>query len=347
MRAQHLTTRSESLVDVVRRVVGVQGQDARATRLALRVRTTGRTAADVDAAIADRRIVRTWAMRGTLHLVAAEDLRWIVGLLGPRFAAADRGRRHRLGIDDVLAERAMPAVREVLAGRALSRAELVESLARVGIEIEASGQAPAHLVGYAAMLAVLCRGADRAGGEPTYVLVDEWLAGCSDDRPDDPVAELTRRYLAGHSPAAPADLATWSGLTLTAARAGFAAIEAELTEVRIGADPAWLPAGSSMAAASGTGVRLLGHFDNYLLAYRDRAVAVAPEHETEIQTGGGFTMPTVLLDGRAIGTWRQRRSPTGVAVDVSPFGRLPARALPGLRAEAADLARFLGLPPGV
>ena len=150
---------------------------------------------------------------------------------------------------------------------------------------------------------------------------------------------------AGHGPATPADLATWSGLTPTAAKEGFAAIEAGLTQVRIGADPAWILAGSpATPGRAGSGVRLLGHFDNYLLAYRNRALSVPPEHEAEIQTGGGFTMPAVLLDGWAIGIWRQERTPAGILVDVRPFGRPPARALPGLRAEVADLGRFLDEP---
>src|SRR5689334_1920493 len=163
--------RAASVVDAVRRVVGVQGQDVRATRLSVRVRTSGLTRATVDTAVnTDRTVVRTWAMRGTLHLLPAEDVGWIVALLGPYFASRLAGRRWQLGLDEATCEKGVAALTTVLAGGPLERAEVVVRLADHGVVLDPKSQAPAHLMVYAAMTGVVCRGPDRHNDEATYVL---------------------------------------------------------------------------------------------------------------------------------------------------------------------------------
>ena len=178
MRAQRLTGgRPREVAEVVRAVLGLQAQDTPASRLAVRPRSTGLDEAAVRRACnQDRSVVRTWAMRGTLHLVAAEDAGWLVGLLGPVFAAADRRRRLQLGLDDRLCERALEALPAVLATGPLSRADLVRGLAAEGVRVDPDGQAPAHLVAYAALRGLVCRGPDLDGDQASYVLLDDWGA---------------------------------------------------------------------------------------------------------------------------------------------------------------------------
>ena len=224
MRAQRLLGRRPRDVGaVVRGVGGLQAQDTPASRLAVRVRSAGLDEAAVRRACnRDRSVVRTWVMRGTLHMVAAEDVGWLVGLLGPRFAAGNRRRRLQLGLDDRLCERALEVLPAVLAGGPLSRAELVRGLAAKGVRIDPGGQAPAHLVGLAALRGLICRGPDLDGDEASYVLLEDWVGPAGGRRGvlggDDALAELARRYLGGHGPAAPEDLAAWSGLALGRAR---------------------------------------------------------------------------------------------------------------------------------
>jgi hypothetical protein len=149
MRAQLLTgRRPRTVAEVVTALGGLQAQDTPASRLAIRPRSTGLDQDDVRRACnQDRSVVRTWVMRGTLHMVAAEDAAWLVGLLGPAFAAAGRRRRLQLGLDDRLCGRALEALPAVLAGGPLPRAELVRALAAKGVTVDPDGQAPAHLVG--------------------------------------------------------------------------------------------------------------------------------------------------------------------------------------------------------
>lgn len=305
--------RATSTADAARRVVALQAQDVRANRLAVRARTDGLTRADVDTAVASGEVVRTWAMRGTLHMLAAEDVGWIVALLGPRFAHGLRGRRSRLGLDDDLSTRGAEVIADA-AAKPRTRAELVETLRAEGIDLDPRTQAPAHLIAYAAMTGLIRRGPDRGDDEPTYVRFGDLPAV------DEPLAltRLAERYLAGHAPATAEDFATWSGLPLGKARAALKDAE----EPPEPADP-------------GRTVRLVGHFDAYLLGYRERPVPA--EHARKLQAGGGFVMPAVLVDGRAVATWRR----TGGKIELEPFGTLPKGIGDAVDAEIADIARFL------
>lgn len=330
-----------TVADVARRLVGVAAQDVRANRLAVRVRLPGSTAAGVEAAVAAGSVVRTWAMRGTLHLLAAEDAGWVVSLLGPRFVARMAGRRRQLGLDDRACARGVAALRDVLAGGGLTRPEVVARLVTHGVELEPRSQAPAHLLAYAALTGTIRRGPETPDDEPTYVLGP---GEPSDADPAQLQARLALRYLAGHAPASAADLAAWSGLPLGVARAGFAAIADRLRPVDTPGGPAHVldhvPDPASPAPRGS--VRLLGHFDPYLLGYRSRSLAVPDSFAGRIQAGGGFVMPAVLVDGVAVGTWRQQHRARHSEVLVEPFGALPEDTPAGIEAEAADLGRFLG-----
>jgi Winged helix DNA-binding domain len=348
MRAQRLAgRRPREVAEVVRAVGGLQAQDTPASRLAVRPRSTGLDEAAVRRACAqDRSVVRTWAMRGTLHLVAAEDAGWLVALLGPVFAAADRRRRLQLGLDDGLCERALEALPAVLAGGPLSRADLVSGLAAEGVRVDPGGQAPAHLVGYAAMRGLVCRGPDLEGDQASYVLLEHWVGPTRTLDPDEALAELARRYLGGHGPAGPEDLAAWSGLPVGRARRAFELVAGELRELEWAGRRLWAPAGApaNRSRAAGPVVRLLGRFDDYLLGWRDRDLVLDARFARRIQAGGGWIHPAVVVDGRVAGTWRARRAGGRLDVTVAPFsGRLPRGTRPALEAEAADLGRFLAV----
>jgi hypothetical protein len=164
---------------------------------------------------------------------------------------------------------------------------------------------------------------------------------------EDAQAELARRYLAGHGPAAPEDLAAWSGLPVGRARQAVELVAGELAEVELDGRRLWAPKGAKAprapARAERPVVRLLARFDEYLLGWRGRDLVLDPGFATRIQAGGGWIHPAVVVDGRVAGTWRSRRAGGRLELTVEPFGRLPAGTRPGLEAEAADLGRFLGV----
>lgn len=315
--------------DAVAGALAIQAQDTRASRLGVRARSEGLTAADVVRACSeDRSLVRTWAMRGTLHMVAAEDVRWLVALTGPATARRHTRRREQLGLDDDACARALAALPRVLADGPLTRAELVDGLRARGAPVPEAGQAPAHLVVLAAARGLICRGPDRPDEQPTYVLLDDWVAPAAPVGRDAALAELARRYRSAHGPSDARDLAYWSGLPATDARR------------------AWELAGPPPAPAEPEGplpCRLLPAFDGVLLGHRDRAPLLARRHAGRVALGG-VIRPTAVAGGGVVATWRLERRPREVVVHLAPFDRLPRGADTALRAEAEDVGRFLGAP---
>lgn len=313
--------RAATIVDAVANVVALQGQDVRASRLAVRVRTDGLTHEDVDLAVRSGGVVRTWAMRGTLHVLAAADLRWVLRVVGPYFRDRQRSRRWQLGLDDATCERGVAQLEAILTSP-LTRAEIKERL-----DLDLDGQAAPYLLGFAALGGVICRGPER-GSEPTYVLVNDWVTSDVD-------GQLALRYLRGHQPAGPRDLAVWSGLPLTAARRAFQDVR-DLLEPT--GDECFVTKGSQLAEATGT--RLLGLLDGFLLGYRERSVSA--EFARKVQSGGGFVMPVISVGGRVQGLWRHRSTRDSLVIEVTPFTTISAQLRRELFAEAADLGRFLG-----
>jgi hypothetical protein len=331
-RAQGLgVVRPSDAHGAVHQALAIQAQDARSSRLGVRARSEGLTSADVVRACSEERsVVRTWAMRGTLHMLCAEDVRWITALVGPVIEARYAKRRAELGVTPALADRVLAAIPEILAGGGpLMRAELIDALIARGMRIDTTDQAPAHIVLLAALRGVACRGPDREDEEPTYVRLDDWVAPAPPVDRDAALAELSRRYARAYGPADARDLAYWSGLPAADAKRAFALA------------PPGEPAGDD---AGPPPPRLLPAFDGYLLGHRDRSAILPPEHAPKLLSGS-WMLPSIVVGGRLVGTWRRTRERDGVTVTLSPFtGRLPRGSVRGVKAEAADVARFLGAP---
>jgi hypothetical protein len=353
MRAQRLTPQQPDetigVAQVVKEVCGIQAQDAPAAALAVRSRSVGLVVIDVEQArVHDRSIIRTWGPRGTLHLLASDDIGWLLPLFGPVFVAGDRRRREELGLSEDTCVRGMRIMRNVLTNEGpLTRADLVERLSMKGLSLE--GQARPHLLARAALEGLICFGPDRSA-EPTYVLLNDWIdqkhTGHSLTE-DEAYAALTRRYLSAYGPATPGDQAAWSGLPLNKTRATWQRIEGELLEVETASSPVWMLKTQSARLdelhAPTSIVRFLPRFDIYLLGYQKRDLAVSPQYAKRINAGGGIVHPTVLVDGRIVGTWKSKREKNRFVVMVDPFERLAPEIDEGLEAEIEDMARFLGV----
>lgn len=351
LRAQRLLQPSDSatVADVVREMGGIQAQETQAAALAIGARGNGLVATDVEQArVQEKSVVRTWAMRGTLHLITSDDLNWLLPVLGPVFIASNRRRRAELGLDEDTCVRGIHIIREALASRgALTRAEIVEQLATHGMRIE--GQARPHLLARAALEGVICFGPDH-GNEPTYVLLSDWIDNGRRGHTLSEVEayrELTRRYLHAYAPATPQDQAAWSGLPISNIRAAWQDIAEQLIEVKVADASAWIlktqAAWLAEPPAQGPVVRLLPAFDNYLLGYHKRDLAVSPQYARRINAGGGMIHPVLLVDGRIPGTWKSKRQKDHLDVIVEPFDQLPLEAQTKLEAEVSDIARFLDI----
>jgi hypothetical protein len=340
--AQHLhRPRRRSVVDLVRHVTGVQAQILSAAGLALRARTEGMTAARIDRArLRDRSIVCTWAMRGTLHLITAEDLGWLPPLVLERQLAQSRRRLRELGMTGDEPARAVGAIERILLRDGpLTRAELSDRLERRGFRMK-EWPISYHLILLASAGGGICPGPDR-GRERSFVPVRDWIGEPRTMDREAALAELAVRYLAGHGPAEPADLAFWSGIRMADAKRAWAAIADRLVEVHAPSGRTRWMLKRRNADAPGGGVRLLPSFDEYLLGWRDRGFIAARDRWRKINPGAGWYHPAVLVDGRAVGTWKTERRSDVVSIQVEPFAKLTPGERKGIDAEAADVGRHL------
>jgi hypothetical protein len=320
-------------VAVAERLLAVQGQDPRGARLAVRARTRGVTAADVDRALTEERsLLITWLNRGTLHLVRSEDYPWLHALTTPPLFTGNARRLEQEGVSPRQAERGVAVIERSLADEGpLGRRALAERLGAA--DVPTAGQALVHLLLLATLRGVAVRG-PMVGRDHAYALVHDWLGPPVAVERDRALAELARRYLAGHAPASDRDLARWAGLPLRDARAGLAAIAAELRERPDGL----LALRRGRRAARLPGARLLGSFEPVLLGWCSRE-PITGSHDGRLVSGGLFR-PFALVGGRAAAVWRlaDRR------VELEPpFARFDDTAAAALAAEADDVRRFLGL----
>ncbi len=326
----------------------VQAQDYHASLWAVGLRTRDATEATIEAAIAARTIVRTWPMRGTLHLVPAADVRWLLARLAPRAVARAARRMAQLGLDERVVTRAGEAFGRALeGGRGLTRDEMRAVLAGAGID--PSGQRTYHLLWRCAQDGLICLGA-RRGKQQTFVLLDEWVPGGTTLQGDDALAELATRYFAARGPATVRDFAWWSGLPAADARRALETAAERFVGHELEGRTYWSAAGPPVSGVDDSGAagppraRLLPAFDEYLVGYTDRSAVLEPIYAAHVNAGGGMLGPTVALDGRIAGVWRRTLARDAVSVEVRMFGRLDPAGIGAVEAAAAEYARFLGLP---
>jgi hypothetical protein len=317
----------------------MQAQDANSMLWSLGARLPGSTLEQVNAALEERAVLRTWPMRGTVHLIPAADAHWMLDLMGVRALAGAARRRETLGLPEAVADRAVDVLGAALAGgKRLTRAECLTALTEGGVEV--TGQRGYHLLWYASQRGVTAI-APHVGKEQTFVLLDEWVPDPATPSRDEALALIAHRYFRSHGPATRHDLARWTGLTLTDVKKGIALAGDHLTTVAVDGvemhvDPSVLEPDpvhlDDWAALPG--------FDEYMLGYKDRDLLLTPEQFAAVVPGGnGIFRPTLVENGRVIATWS--RTSGKKTITVQPFAELDHA-----RAEAAlqPYADFVGLP---
>jgi hypothetical protein len=323
-------------VDVVRHLLAVQAQDLGGARLAVRARSCGLSAGDVDDAFARHELVVTWLQRGTLHLVRAEDYWWLHPLTAPRTRTAVARRLQQEGVSRAQTEIGLATVAEAIAAEGpRTRAQLKARLDDAGVPT--AGQALIYVLAAASLAGLVVRG-PMVGGDQAYVLVEEWLGSrpASPDRAE-LLAKLAGRYLAAHAVSGAAELAAWAGITLKDARVGMAEF------VRDDAVPDDAVPDDAVPDVGVPEPRLLGPFDPVLHGWTERAWLLGP-YRNVITTNGIFR-PTVLVGGRVVGTWTRPRG----QVELDLFEKVRPDVRRALDADAEDVDRFVrgaGPPPG-
>ncbi len=333
-----------SVADVVEWFGAMQGQDMASVSWSLGLRT-GTTASQVAAAFEAGAIVRTWPMRGTLHVVPGRDAAWMVKHLGVRALAGAERRRAVLGLDGSSTDRAVEALADALRQGPMTRSECATVMKAAGADT--AGQRTYHLLWYACQRGLACVGPDR-GKEQTFVRLDAVVHDPVELDRDQALARIAQRFVRSHGPVSAADLARWADLTLTDARAGIAAAEGLVQRSIAGRQLVLMEAALDGEPPAIPPALALPGFDEYVLGYRDRTVQLPVDHERRIVPGGnGVFAPTLVARGRVVGTWRRRMLTRRVVLTATPFDALSGRMRGLLEVALGEYGRFVGMEPDV
>lgn len=324
----------------------LQAQEASHAKWALGQRSAaGINDTSVDSALAARRIVRSWILRGTLHLAAAGDLRWLLGLAAPALLTRTAASYRREGLDAAAFGKILPAIRSLLEdGRQRTRSELLAALEQR--KLSTAGHRGGLILYRAAQTGLICLGLP-AGADATYTLLDEWLPADTADMPrEDALQELARRYFTVHGPAGLGDFAWWSGLAAGEARQSLELATPSLRSGFFEGRELWWAKRRPAAAPTGTanGIELLAGFDEYLLGYAERAPVIDAAHAPRALTANGLFRPTVLVGGRVAATWQAHAAKDGLVLKVASFAPLAPALRRELEAAAERYAAFRALP---
>ncbi|MGQ0642641.1 MAG: winged helix DNA-binding domain-containing protein [Gemmatimonadaceae bacterium] len=330
--------------DLVRWFGAVQGQDYLEALWGVGLRTKGAMQQDIERAIARREIVRTWPMRGTLHFVAPDDIKWMVTHLTPRVMTAAAARHRELELDAAVFTRAAKVCERVLqGGKHLTRPALYAALGAAGIR--ASESRGMHIMSYLAHRGPLCFG-PRSGKQATFTLLEEWIPNATMLSRDEALAELALRYFQSHGPASLHDFAWWSGLPVADARRGIESVQPLLLSEAVEGRSYWFTeqAHNTKSTTTSTRAYLLPVFDEYVVAYRERSAVRDPALTKRVNAGGGIFKPIVVIDGRVVGTWKRDFQGSGVAIAASPFTRISAEHRRKIERAARRYGAFLQMP---
>lgn len=328
---------------VVAHLGAIQAQDYPGSLWAIGLRMKEATQAVIEQAIAARTIVRTWPMRGTLHFVAAPDVRWMLKLLTPRVISSTAARQRQLEIDEQVVRRSEELLIKALeGGKQLTRPQIYQVLEQGNIA--PTGQRGIHIIGRLAQEGLLCFGSHQEK-QPTFALLDEWLPSTRTLEREEALAELALRFFTGHGPATVSDLERWAGLKTSDAKAGLEMVKARLHREEVGGQTYWLSPTEAVFPTTTPVVHLLPGFDEYILGYKDRSAVLEPQYFEKIVPGGnGMFISTIVSDGQVVGLWKRATRKGKLIITPVPFTSLSEEELVSLAAPAERYSRFLNTP---
>ena len=357
----HLTQRvgKGDLAKVVSDVCGIQAQVLSAAELAIRARVEEVTQQDVrDALSKDHAILRTWCMRGTIHILASSDLPLLVAALKTKLFEIQTWLQKNHAVQPEEVEAITVEIKKALEDAALAREELahqVERQARVSEETKSYLRSawgnvgiPEALLQAAAYQGALAFGPNR-GASVTFVRPDRWTASWSEPPTAEAFKKVFWKFISCYGPVTTKDFDHWWGNLANVEKSILKEIGKKLEEVKVEEYQSWMlrpDAEEASGLDSNPVVRLLPSFDCYSAFYTPREFFIAQAHRSRIfkRTAYRWIYPTLVIDGSATGIWNMRKRTKQIEIRVEPFRKLDTREKDAVLEEAGDISRFYGSP---
>ncbi len=309
-------------VNLLTHLGAIQGQDYLGTKWALGLRLPLCTDSQIEEALAQHQIVRTWLMRGTLFMTTAQDVSWLIELVGERLIQQFQRRYRQLELDEQTLIRSNEIIAQALTDHeTLARHEIYDVLEAQGVSTQ--GQRGYHILSNTSLKGIIVQGS-APKNEPQFVLLDRLSNQESSLPRDEALARLAHLYFRSRGWVSLQDFAWWSGLLMKDVRHGFSAIEADLEEYVLGGESYYRIAGKSLNSASPSPtVYPLPGFDEYILGYKNRDVVLEPRFAERICPGkNGMFFPTIVIDGQVRGVWKRTVKKTHILIEATPFTSL-------------------------
>lgn len=315
----------------------MQAQDYGQALWAIASRMKHGTIADVERAIEDGKIIRTWPMRGTIHFIPAEDADWMLKLTGIRILTADARRQQQLGLTPEIINKSSELIKKKLkGGKRLSRPGVMELLESNGI---LTGQGRGYHILFALAISGLINIGPMEGKQQTFVLLHEWAPNQRKLSADEALGTLASRYIQSHGPATVKDFATWTKLNLTESRRAFS-LAKNVAHYDVDGAEYWMT--QNLTPAKPARAYFLAAFDEYFIGYKNRDAVIDPAHKDKVVPGGnGVFKPTLIVDGQIAGIWQRTIKKNHVDIKVVPFWPLDITQNE-LEEAAAPYATFIG-----
>jgi hypothetical protein len=342
---QHISSlKFTSPMEAVKWMGAVQAQDYLGSLWAVGLRVQNSTEKSIEQSFADRKIIRTWPMRGTLHFVAASYARWMLGLLSRRLIAFTSGREKRVGLNSDILDRCRDIfINAMQGGKQLQRDDMYKLLEENGIPT--GNFAGIHVLARMSYDCVICFG-PRNGKQHTFVLFDEWVPASKSMTHDEALSELTLRYFTSHGPATIQDFAWWTGMTLTEARLGLEMVKPQLDHLEMEDQVYWLNKIMPEFKDNPKTISLLPAFDEYLVSYKDRSAAIEMKYRKQVYTNNGIFNPSILTNGVVTGSWKRTLKKEKVFIQPTFFVEPDKSQNDELEETFKEYCKFLGRPFG-
>ena len=333
---------SKNPEQVVTALGAIQAQDYNGALWAIGLRLTNSKKTDIEKSIRDRKIIRTWPMRGTLHFIPAIDAKWMLKLMASRILANASSRERNLGLNDKVFENGRKTVVKILEkNKCMTNNEIIQALEKSNISTE--GYRGRHILWHLAQEGTVCFG-PHDEKQPTFVLMDEWVPKQRNIEHGDALTEIAKRFFASHGPATLQDFIRWTGLKSSDARKGLENVR-KFTKSETINKVEYIMSKDSKKIKIMQKAYLLPGFDEYMLGYKNREDMLHPLHSNKIVPGGnGMFLPTIVIDGRVVGIWKKEVKKNGIIINLQPFNKLTKEQIEYIAIAKEQYSRFLGIP---
>jgi hypothetical protein len=326
--------------DLVSWMGAMQAQDYPMVKWAIGIRSKGFSEASVNEAFDKGEILRTHLLRPTWHIVTAEDISWMIDLSAPRLKSSLNGRHKELGINTSILNKCFRIIEgELSGGNHKTREELMVRLGKD--RIDSSENRSSHIMMLAELEKLVCSGKNM-NGKPTYALLRERVNVSSPLSKENALKQLALTYFSSHGPATIRDFSWWSGLSAREATNGIEMTINGLISETIGNETYWMRPSEKKITEPQNRLILLPAYDEFVIAYKDRTQIIDLKLQSQAISSNGIFWPVILLDGKAIGTWK-RTVKNGKVIIESKFFNKPNKKTLDLFDQASHLyAKFLG-----